>query len=165
MAQLGINLNFLIAQIIHFLILLFVLRLLLYRPMLNMLNTRRERIQASLAEAERVRQEAAQARQDYERQLEEERRRSQDAAQKAIQEAQKARERIIAQAQQEAEEILARARSEALRERERAMAELHDQVADLAVLASEKIVRAALDETMQRKIVSDFLSQLGAQKN
>ena len=165
MEQLGINLNFLITQIIHFLILLFLLKRFLYRPVLNMLDARRERIQESLAEAERVREEAAQARQEYEKQLEEERRRSQDAAQKAIQEAQKARETIVVEAQREAEEILARARVEAVREREQAMAELRDQVADLAVRASEKIVRTALDETMQRKIVSDFLTELEAQKN
>lgn len=165
MEQLGINGNFLIAQIVQFLVLLVIMRRFLYQPVLNMLAARRERIRESLAEAERVREEAAQARQEYEKQLEEERRRSHDVAQKAIQEAQKARESIVAEAQKEAEEILAKARVEAARERDQAMAELRDQVADLAMRASEKIVRTALDETMQRKIVSDFLTQLEVQKN
>lgn len=165
MAQLGINLNFLIAQIIHFIILIVVLRLLLYKPVLNMLAARRQRIQDSLAEADRVRQEAATARQEYERQLEEERRRSYETAQKSIQEAQKARESIIAEAQKEAEAIRARARAEAERERTQVLSELREQVADLAMQASERIVRTTLDEAAQRKIVNDFLTQIEAQKN
>lgn len=165
MAQLGINLNFLIAQIIHFVILIVLLRLLLYKPVLNMLATRRQRIQDGLAEAERVRAEAAKARQDYEHQLEEERRRSYETAQKSIQDAQKARESIIAEAQKEAETIRERARAEAERERTQMLSELRAQVADLAMQASERIIRTSLDEATQRKIVSDFLTQIEAQKN
>lgn len=162
MEKLGINLNFLIAQIVNFLLLLFILQRFLYKPVTNMLEARTRRIRESLAEADRVRQEAAAARAEYERQLEAERRRSFDAAQQAIQEGQKAREAIIAQAQKDAEDIRRRAREETEREREQMLAQLRTQVADLAILASEKIIGQALDRDLQRRLVNDFLTKTEA---
>jgi F-type H+-transporting ATPase subunit b len=162
--QLGINLNFLIAQIINFLLLLFILRRFLYKPVTNMLAARTKRVQESLAEADRVRQEAAAARAEYERQLDAERRRSFDAAQQAIQEGQKARDAIITQAQKDAEEIRARTRDEAERERQQMMAQLRTQVADLAILASEKVIGQTLDNNVQRRLINDFLNQTEALK-
>jgi F-type H+-transporting ATPase subunit b len=160
--KLGINLNFLIAQIINFVLLLWILNRFLYKPVTKMLAARTERVQQSLAEADKVRQEAAAARTEYERQLDAERRRSFDAAQQAIQEGQKAREAIIAQAQKDAEDIRLRGRTEAEREREQMLSELRTQVADLAILASEKIIGQALDRDVQRRLVNDFLTKTEA---
>jgi F-type H+-transporting ATPase subunit b len=160
--KLGINLNFLIAQIVNFLLLLFILQRFLYKPVMNMLAARTRKVQESLAEADRVRQEAAAARAEYERQLEIERRRSFDAAQQAIQEGQRAREAIIAQAQREAEEIRQRAREEAERERQQMLALLRAQVADLAILASEKIIGQSLDHDAHRRLINEFLSKTEA---
>jgi len=52
--KVGINLNFLIAQIVNFVIVLVLLQRLLYRPVLNMLEARKQRVRESLAEADRV---------------------------------------------------------------------------------------------------------------
>ena len=54
MEKVGINLNFLIAQIVNFVIVLVLLQRLLYRPVLNMLEARKQRVRESLAEADRV---------------------------------------------------------------------------------------------------------------
>jgi F-type H+-transporting ATPase subunit b len=156
--KLGINLNFLIAQVINFLLLLWILQRFLYKPVSNMLSARTKRVQESLAEADRVRQEAAAARSQYEQQLEAERRRSFDAAQQAIQDGQKAREAILVQAQKEAEEIRSRAHAEGERERQQMLAELRTQVADLAILASEKVIGQAMDQPTQRRLIDDFLN-------
>ncbi len=160
MEKLGINLNFLIAQIINFGVMLLLLRLLLYQPVLNMLETRRNRIQESLAEADRVRQEAAATQERYRQELEAARRESQEAIQKAMQASGRLREEILQQARQEAEEIKARAREEAEREREQVLSSARDQIAELVVLATEKLIGQTADEKVQRKLVQDFLSQL-----
>lgn len=162
MEKLGINLNFLIAQIINFLILLLILQRFLYKPVTKMLAARTKRVQESLAEADRVRQEAAAARADYERKLEAERRRSFEAAQQAIQEGQKARQAIVAQAEKDAEDIRTRARAESEREHQEMLAELRTQVADLAILASEKVIGQTLARDDHRRLINDFLKNVEA---
>ncbi|GAB4566714.1 MAG: F0F1 ATP synthase subunit B [Anaerolineae bacterium] len=160
MEKLGINLNFLIAQIINFGIVVFLLQRFLYQPVLNMLEARRNKIRESLAEADRVRQEAAAERERLQRELEEARRQNQEALQQAMQTSERLREEILEQARQEAEQIRARAREEAERERQRILAQAQDQIAELVVLATERVISQTIDEKAQRKIIQDFLSQL-----
>ena len=64
------------------------------------------------------------------------------------------------QARQEAEEIRARARAEAEQEKARALAAAREEIADLVILATERLIGQAADERTQRKLVQDFLNQL-----
>jgi F-type H+-transporting ATPase subunit b len=65
-------------------------------------------------------------------------------------------------AQEEARRIVERAQTEAAAEREQAMAELRQQVADISILAAERVVRANLDSQANRRIVEEFLTELPA---
>src|SRR3990172_7944899 len=67
---LGINLPGLIAQIVNFGILLLLLRLVAYKPVMRMLDERRERIRESLATADRVRERETQAEREAKQALE-----------------------------------------------------------------------------------------------
>jgi len=156
---LGVRPDLLITQILNFAILLFLLQRFLYKPMLNMLHERRERIRESLAEAERVREEAERQRQEYERELARQRQESQERIQRAMQASEEAREQIIAEARREAEEIKARAREEIEYERRQALEELRLQVADLAILAARKVLDGALDEEAHRQLIQEFIDK------
>ncbi len=160
MEKLGINLNYLIAQIVNFGIMLFLLNRFLYKPVLNMLETRKNKVRESLAEADRVRQEAAEAQERYQRELEAARRESQEAIQKAMQASERLREEILEKARQEAEEIKARAREEAEREREQILSSARDQIAELVILATERLVGQAVDEKAHHQLIEDVLNQL-----
>lgn len=159
MEALGVRPELLITQIINFAILLFLLQRFLYKPMLNMLQERRERIRDSLAEAERVRAEAEQQRQQYERELARQRQESQERIQRAMRASEEAREQIIAEARREAEEIKARAREEIEYERRQTLEQLRMQVADLAILAARKVLDGALDDKIQRHLIQEFIDQ------
>ena len=160
MDKLGINLNFLIAQIINFGIVLFLLQRFLYKPVLNMLEERKEKVRQSLAEADRVRQEAAETQARHQQELDAARRENQQALQKAAQSGERLREEIIQQARREADEIKARAREEAEHEKERALSAARDEIANLVVLATEKLIGQSVDDKAQRRLVQDFLTQL-----
>ena len=69
MEALGINLPGLITQIISFLILLFVLSKLLYKPVIKMLDERAERIKTSLSAAEKANEDAALSAEKIEKEL------------------------------------------------------------------------------------------------
>jgi len=157
MAGLGINLSLLVFQIVNFLIVLWLLRVFLYQPVTRMFAARRERIQAGLAEAQRVREEAAAERAQFEGQLAEERRTSQERLRDAVARSEEAARRRLDEANAEAEQILTRARAEAEQVRAQALAGLHDQIADLALLAAGKALGEGLDEARHRQLIARFL--------
>ena len=69
MEQLGINWGLLVAQIFNVAFVIWLLSRLLYQPVLKMLNERTERIQQSLQEADRVKEQMAGANREYETEL------------------------------------------------------------------------------------------------
>ncbi len=159
MEALGISPNLLITQILNFVILLVLLRLLLYKPIQNMLNSRKVKIQESLEYAERVKREAANQQKEFERKLEETRRETQAAAQSAQQVGEKEREAILAQARQDAQKIRDEAHVQIEFERKQMMADLHDEVVRLSLLAAQKVIGQSLDDRAHRQLVNDFLTQ------
>lgn len=159
MEALGISPNLLITQIVNFIILLVLLRLLLYKPILNMLASRKQKIQASLEYADRVKSEAAEQQKEFERKLEETRRETQSAAQAAAQVGEKEREAILAQAREDAHKLVEQAKGQIEYERKQMMAELHDEVVRLSLMAAQKVISQSLDDSAHRRLVSDFIAQ------
>lgn len=156
---LGLNLPQLIAQIVNFFILLFILRLLLYKPILRMLDERRQRIAEGLNAAEIARAEAAQSQANMQAQLEEARKESQGV----IANAQEIANRIQAEAREQAnrdrEAALERARTEIQLERDRALAELRGEFADITVLAAERVIGQSLDKQAHQRIIDETLAE------
>jgi len=158
--KLGINGPFLLAQIINFVILLFLLYRFLYNPLLNMLDARKQRIADGLAAADVARREAEEERARLMAKLEEERAEAQRRIAQASSQAERVKSDILAEARREAEEIRMRARAEAEAEKQRLLNEAQKQIAELAVLATERVVRHGLDESLQQKLIEDFLSEM-----
>ncbi len=159
MEALGISPNLLITQIINFVILLVLLRLLLYKPILNMLNSRKQKIQESLEYAERVKAEAAEQQKEFDRKLEQARREAQAASQAAQQVGEKEREAILSQARDEARKMVEQAKEQIQYERKQMMADLHEEVVRLSLLAAQKVINQSLDDRAHRQLVNDFLAQ------
>ena len=85
MEKLGINVTWLLAQLINFGLLLFILWRFAYKPVLGMLAARKQKIQESLEYADKVKQDAAAQQKEFEKKLEETRRETQAAAAAAAQ--------------------------------------------------------------------------------
>ncbi len=159
MEKLGINVTWLLAQIVNFGVLLFILWRFAYKPVLGMLNARKQKIQESLEYAEKVKQDAAAQQKEFERKLDETRRETQAAAAAAAQVGEKEREIILAQARDEARKLIDQARAQIEYERKQMLSELREQVVRLSILATHKVVSTSLDENAQRKLVNEFLAQ------
>ena len=158
MEALGINLGFLIVQILAFVIILLTLNAWVYKPMLNMMDSRRKKIAQSLEDA-RV---AAEARADAEKE-----------AAKVLAEAQAEAGRVIREATDRAldagKEVKAAAESEGVKtrelaaveagqERNRILGDLRGQVAALAIAAAQKLIGESLDEKRQHALLDEFFS-------
>jgi F-type H+-transporting ATPase subunit b len=146
--------------VVIFLILLVILAKFAFPPILGYAAAREQRIQEALDAARRDREEA-------QKQLEEQRQAvvaARDEAQRIIGDAQKAAERVRAdlleKARGEQEEILKRAKSEIEAEKSRAIDSLRKEAVDLAIAAASKLVEAKLDTAEDRRIVTEFLSNI-----
>jgi len=163
LSDLGILWPNLLWHIVNFLVMLFLLSRLVYSPVLQLFAKRRERIRVGLAEAERVREEAAQQRSRLEAQIADERRQGQERVRKAVEQSEAAANRRRAEAEAEADGILARARAEAEEVRREALAGLQGEIADLTVRAASKVLESEIDEGRHRALIERFISdELGA---
>jgi F-type H+-transporting ATPase subunit b len=156
---LGINLGYILSQIVNFTLLAVLLYFVAYKPILRMLDERSARIQKGLQDAEDASRRAAEMEQEYEQRMAEARRGGQEIIAQATQMSEKARQDILAQAREEARTQIDRAREEISRERDQAMADLRQQVADLSLMISEKVLAESLDEDRQRRLIARFLEQ------
>ncbi len=166
LSSLGINGPFLIAQIFNFFVLLILLRRFLLKPMVNMLETRKQRIADGLQAAEMARREAEAERAQLQSQLDAERREALDRIAAASKRGETLAAEIEGSARQDAQKIMDDARGEAVRERDRIIAEAQDQIAELAMLAAEKVLgRELSSRDSQRAFVNEFLAANGKARN
>jgi F-type H+-transporting ATPase subunit b len=166
LSSLGINGPFLIAQIFNFFVLFFLLRRFLFKPMVNMLETRKQRIADGLQAAEMARREAEAERAQLQSQIDTERREAMERVAAASKRGETLAAEIESGARQDALKILEDARFEATRERDRIIAEAQDQIAELAMLAAEKVLgRELSNRDAQRAFVNEFLAANGKARN
>jgi F-type H+-transporting ATPase subunit b len=156
---LGINLGYLISQIVNFTLLAVLLYFVAYKPILRMLDERSARIKQGLDDAEQASRRAAEMEQEFEQRLAEARKEGQEIVAQATQMSEKARQEILETAREEARAQVEKAKEEISRERELAMSELRQQVADLSLNISEKVIGEAMDQQRQRDLIAEFLEQ------
>jgi F-type H+-transporting ATPase subunit b len=165
MSQLGLNVPVLVAQLINFFVLLILLRLFLYRPILEMLDRRSQRIREGLAAAEQSKEQAAEAEQEVARQLDEARRQGQTLVSQAQETSTRIQEEARNQARREAEQLLERARNEIQLERDQAIAELRKEFADLTIAAAEKVIGQSLDRQAHQRLIQEALQDSSFREN
>src|SRR5687767_5633079 len=146
-----------ITQIIGFLIFLFILRKYAWAPLLTTLENRRQKIAADLADAEGRKKEAHELKAELDRQLRSIEQQARTRIQEATAEGQAVAAQIKSDAQAQARQRLERANAEIDAERAKAQRTLHDDLANMAVTAAEKILRAKLDAGEQRRLIAEFI--------
>ena len=158
MEALGINPGLLIVQIIAFTIVFLTLSAWVYRPMLNMMENRKQKIAQGLEDA-RV---AAEARANAEKEAAKIIADAQTEASKVVREATDratvAGQDVKAAVEAEAAQAREAAIAETEMERNRILGDLRGQVASLAIAAANKLVGEALDEKKQRALLDEFFS-------
>lgn len=151
-------------QILGFLILLWIMRKFAWGPVLATLEARRQKIAAEFAAAEKAKAEANETKAKFEAEMRGIEARSRQRLQEAIAEGQVLAAEIRHQAQNDAAARLARAQDDIARERESAKEVLKEQVIHLSMRTAEKILRQKLDDPAQRKLVGEFVDEVGAIK-
>src|SRR3990167_8555882 len=141
LGTLGINWKLFLAQLVNFSIILFILWRWVFKPVAGALEARRQKIEESVAKAEKIETQ--------------------------MREADSEREQKLQQARLDAEEIIKRTASEAEKdkqqmtaEKQQMLKEVREEVADLVVMATEKILREKLTDKKDREMIQNVMQEM-----
>lgn len=148
-------------QLINTCILCFVLSKLLYKPVLNFMRDRRERIASNITDAEKKLKEAEAALAEYKGKLSKIQAERAALLDEANREANANKQVILEAAKQEANEIKARAMLQIEREQEKARDEIRLQIIQVSSLIAGRFVSQSLTEDIQEQLVNDVIKDLG----
>jgi F-type H+-transporting ATPase subunit b len=157
---LGINLGYLATQIVNFLALFIILRAVAYKPIMNMLDQRRERIEQGLEEARKAKEALESAKADAQHLLDEKQAEAQQLADQTVSKAEEAAKQIRDEAHKQAAQVIEQAKAEAEAERNRTLGDLREQIVDLSISAARRLIGDGLDPARQRDLVREFFTQM-----
>ena len=159
MEAIGINLQLLVAFLINFLILFGLLTAVLYKPVLKMLDERQAKIKESLDQAEKIKEQTTRSEEQVKSAIEAARKEGQSIIVQASGIAEKIKEEAKDGARKEAEAIITKAKDDIKLERDKSIAELRKEFANLTVLAAEKVIKETLDTQKHKKLINEVLEQ------
>jgi F-type H+-transporting ATPase subunit b len=154
------SLGLMIWTLLAFGITLYLLNKLAFPRIAEALDRRRQAIEDSIQAAQSAKEEADQLLEEYRARLREAREQAEDILVRARKAAEGLADDTKAQASKQREELLAAARRDIEHETRRALDELRKEVADLTVIATEKITRKSLTEEDHRRLIEDALSEV-----
>lgn len=157
---LGLNGVALAGQIVNFLILLFLLQRFLYRPLVGLLEKRRQEIETSVKQAAEMEERYADFQLEHEKRLTDAKAESAAIIERAKTAAEELRQETLAVTQKETETLLRRTQEEIARQKEQMMTELKGEIGSMVVLATSKVIGKQLDEKTQQELIKQALAEV-----
>ncbi len=143
-----------------FLILFKVINNFYIAPLNEAITQRNTDLESTFSEAENLKSQMESMKSDYERRLVETEADARAKIQEQIKEAQDLRKNLMAEASTKADEMVKRAQEEISAERERALSSVRMHVANLTLLATEKVLSENMDNDRNRKLIDEFLDKV-----
>lgn len=160
MEQLGIDPKLLLAQIVNFSIIIFLMTKILYKPILKSLEDRKKKIEEGLMMAEKMRKEEEKLAEKQEKLLEDARKKARLVIEEATKRGKEEEKKILADARVEVETLLKRGREEAARVRKDMDQQIRKDAVDLAVVMSRQLLTGVLSEKDQHTLLSKHIKEL-----
>ena len=154
------NVGLMIWTLLAFITTFLLLRRLAFPRIQEALDKRQKVIEEAIEDSERARAEAGKLLEEYRQRLREARTQSEEIVLRARKAAEEHQHETIEAARKQREELLEQTRRDVEAETRRAIQEIRNEVADLTVLATEKVTRKSLDEADQRRLVEEALAEL-----
>jgi len=146
--------------VLTFVVLLFVLRKIAWKPLLEALDSREQRIHEALEKAQTAQREAEQAIAENRRRSEEAMRQAEHLMEQARLDAERTRQKMIQEARAESQRVVDQGMRRLEAEQRVAIQELRAVTADLAIRAAGRLIQSSLTEQQQRELVDQFLKEV-----
>lgn len=143
------------------LLLFTLLSFLLFNPVRDLLEKRKQRIVDDKETAKREKEEAIAYKEEYEKKLQEVDKEVQEILSEARKKAMKNEAAIVAEAKEEAARIMARANAEIELEKKRALDDMKQEMITIASMMAQKVVSASIDTDVQESLIDETLKEMG----
>jgi F-type H+-transporting ATPase subunit b len=157
---LDVNPGLMIWTVVTFIVLLFVLKRVAWKPILAALDKRENDIKESLAQAEKAKDEAKMILEENQANLAKAEEESRKIIEQSRTYAESLKEQLMRESKEQAKKIVDDASSEIQRNKDAAFEELKGQIAEIAVGAAEKIIRDTLDAQKSKQVIDKYLNDV-----
>jgi F-type H+-transporting ATPase subunit b len=155
-----INIPSLLSSLAGFLILWFVLKKFAFGPVLQIIDDRRDSIEAAFKEVDDARAEVSAMKSEYEQSMARINAEAQAKLQEALDQGKALSEQLRAEAEAQREKLLAKTHEDIQREKDKALAELRNEAIDLSFALATKALQGGLDKSVHDKLVADFVRDI-----
>lgn len=158
--KLGIDWRLLIAQLVNFLILVLILYKFLYKPLLKMLDGRKEKIEKGLRDAEQLGVELEKTKELQAAEIQKAKQEARGIIEEANKRAEAAGAETKAKTKAEVEKLIMVAKNQMIEEKSKMMAEIKKEAAELVITVAEKIVGKTIDAKAQKNLIEETLQEV-----
>ena len=162
-AFLGVNFWTALFTLGNTIVLYFVLKIFLFKPVMKMIEDRQKEIDLIYASADQAKSAADALQAEYQQKLSVATETSDRIVKEAMARGQSREEEIIRQANAEAAAIMDKAAADIAQEKKKAINDAKDEISGMAMAIAEKVVGRELKETDQNKLFDEFINELGDQ--
>ena len=157
----GLNGKIFVAQLVNFGLVLLVLWRFAYRPIVNMLEARSEKIEKSVKQAEEIEARMNASEVERDEMMKKARLTAQEVAKKAQEDAEARTKAMGEKARAEVEKIVVQGKAQLASEREEMLSQVRKEVAQMAILAAEKILGETIDKKKSEALAVNTLKEAG----
>lgn len=162
--KLGIDPTLLIAQIVNFLVLLFILTKLVYKPILNVLDKRKKMIEKNVEDTNRIEERLTALEVEKKEILSKASKDAMAVVENAKNEAEKEREEALVKAKKEISTLAERYRGQLAADKSAMLKELKQELAELIVMSSQKIIQKEFTGEEQKRLMEAVNKELKSVK-
>ncbi len=158
-----ISVNFwqMLVSLANLLILFLILKKFLYAPVLRVLEQRRADVDGQYAAADEAKRAAMEAQTEYEARLSKAEAEADQLRQNAADEAKRHGERIVEEAREKASGMVRQAEAQVELERKKAVSEMKREIAEVSTQLAEKLIEREIDESTHRELIDSFIDKIG----
>ena len=160
-AFVGVNFWTMIFAWCNLLILYFVLRKLLFKPVKNMIDSRQKEIDDMYSDAEKLRADSEVMKADYEEKLSHAQEESEEILKHAVRRAQLREEEILREANDKASRVMKRAEEQVEMEKKRAINEVKNEVSDMAIGIASAVIERDISREEHEALIDEFIRTMG----
>ena len=151
-------------QIINTIVLFWILRKILFKPVLSIIDARESAIKSDIATGEQAKSEGLALKAEYEQKLAAVKNEGQEIIKQATLRAEQKSEEIISSAKEEAISLKERANKDIAQEKQKVMNELKNDISSIAILAASKVIEKDIDQAKHEEMINKFIEEVGEAK-
>ena len=151
-------------QIVNTIVLFWILKRILFKPVLNIIDARDNAIKTDIATGEQAKNEGLALKAEYEQKLSVAKNEGQEIIKQATLRAEQKSEEIISTAKEEAIRLKDKANRDIAQEKEKVMNELKNDISNIAILAASKVIEKDIDQAKHEEMINKFIEEVGEAK-